>query len=206
VWPMKTLMPLPLPALLRFMKPPEQKLSFRYPDPHNAGEPFCTYFVYTKTQRLVIKGSATKVKDYVDHQFPQSIYYATYWKQGECRGFWGCGKGMAAYWSQRRFGNRNKWVLCIDTAVGFLPQALIVRRIPRKWLTVYDQAVKIPPKENNYSNEFSNRNTVLESGLKEVLSYVWKKFNEGDPEAEAAYWVGVTALDNYSAARKEGVS
>jgi hypothetical protein len=181
----------------KFIERHIEYLDIEYPAHGTRNNPFSIYFVYTAEGNLIIKGPADAVRKYVDANFPRSVFYITYWRNGECRGLWGSAKNFGVHWSQTPGGNRNLWTLGLETKDGYKDKVLQVRRVPRKWLKEYDAAlvvddfgrglVVLPPQ--------NVRVTDLENGLRRVLGYVWNRYNAGDPEAEKCYWDGVSVLE-----------
>ena len=108
-------------------------------DEYRHALPFAIYFVYTPNGFYVVKGMSEQVKEGVKGAFPNAVYFYTYWKNGEWRGSWG--STCAIYWTPEKIGNRTKYLLSMNTAEGYKPKIMTVRRIPRKWLPVYDQAL-----------------------------------------------------------------
>jgi hypothetical protein len=172
------------------------------------GEPFSIAFVYQKQSPLVVvKGAADAVGAYINLNFTRAVYYLTYWQSGKCRGLWKTSADLSIYWSQKQIGSRQRWVLSMLTKDGFKDNVLTVRRVPRSWIKEYNYAIGKgeegeetiqSPKMQHESitrGQLQLRINNLEDGLKFVLNYVWKKFNEGDSEAEKCYWIGVTTLD-----------
>lgn len=108
--------------------------------------PFAMYFVYAKDAQSVITGPSEDVEAYIEKHFPRCIYRYTFWKDGRQRGGWGstlcvyirhhaCGEPF------KRTQGRQDTYISVVTRDGWIPDALVLRRMTHKWLPIYDRAL-----------------------------------------------------------------
>lgn len=101
--------------------------------------PFVIVFVYSPEGFTVVKGMCDEAVAYVRAKFVKAVYCITYWKNG-CRAtLWFSNQRI--YFSPIRKKNRQMTEILIYTDKVVAPEKLIVRRIPRRWLDVYDKAI-----------------------------------------------------------------
>lgn len=124
--------------------------------------PFAINFVYTPEGFFVVKGRSDEVQQYIDARFPKYLVRYTYWKNGQSRGSWR--SNLPIYWSKynsKLYRSEKHYTLSINTADGFKENVLRVRRIPKVWLPIYDQAEypkpKPPPQWRSSHNDLSRR-------------------------------------------------
>jgi len=102
--------------------------------------PYTIAFVYHPEGNCIVKGMSQAVAKYISSNFPRCIYYITYWSNGECRGFWT--SPLSLYIVRRtRLNGKTRFVVDMRTKDGFKRDVLSFRRVPRKWLDIYDQAI-----------------------------------------------------------------
>lgn len=106
-----------------------------------AANPFAIYFVYCPNKFIIVKGMSEDVKKYVEENFPRAVYRYTYWKDGESRGYWA--STTTIYFTPVDVGKRQKYQIWIQTGNSneTFKKFLTVRRIPNKWLDIYNLAV-----------------------------------------------------------------
>lgn len=105
--------------------------------------PFAMYFVYTSNGSFVVKGMSEEVKHYVHQRYPRSIYYYSFWKQGQQRGSWG--SPLRIYFGYKKIRGRSMYQISVYDDKK-LYASINVRRVPRKWLEIYDSASAVPSK------------------------------------------------------------
>ena len=111
------------------------------PGPFDRTQPFVIAFVYTPDGGYVVKGMQQEVDTYIRQRFPKAIWNETHWKNGRSRSHWRSTHKI--YIAQRRNPQRNNRPMYRISIFGpdkYLVQEFWVRRVPKKWLDVYDQA------------------------------------------------------------------
>ncbi len=106
----------------------------------NKTQPFCMIFAITPEGNFLLTGMEKETKTYLRQRFTQFIARYTYWKNGENRGGWLSSKGIQVQKSNIPFGkNKPKTQVTIFKSPTN-PVTLEFRRLPKKWLPVYNQA------------------------------------------------------------------
>ena len=100
-------------------------------------------FVYAPEGNFVIKGMASKVKSYIKRHFIKCVVNYTWWKNGRSRNFWRSSENFSLYISHKRVGDRLCYVIEAATKDSgqHVEKLLVLRRMPRKWIDVYDKAM-----------------------------------------------------------------
>lgn len=105
--------------------------------------PYAICFVYTPDGKYVVKGMSNECMNYVEENFPVCIYYYSFWHKGEQRGSW-LFNGVGLYWQERGvdddYNRLKRKEFKLSDNVG--NTVMSVRRIPRRWIPVYDKYVK----------------------------------------------------------------
>lgn len=105
-----------------------------------SAQPFAIYFVYMQDRFVVVKGMSDSVKKYVHNHFPNSIYYYSFWQGKSCRGGWSSTKSI--YFSPRRIDDDGRMYHEISITTKHGRKTLMkVRRVPRRWLPEYEEAL-----------------------------------------------------------------
>jgi len=111
-------------------------------------DPWTIAFVYTPDGDFVIKGMSEAVKTYVKSHFQKYIVNYTFWKNKSCkmligwsripekRGYWSSSRNI--FISDRELSGHKKYEINVRTENG--TKIIQVRRVPRKWLDIYNQA------------------------------------------------------------------
>jgi hypothetical protein len=129
--------------------------------------PFAIFFVYAPEGFFVVKGRSDEVEKYIKARFPKYVARYTFWKDGESRGNWT--SNLPLYWSREynrnNFRSTKYYVLHMNTATGFKENLLRVRRIPKGWLPIYDQAefkkpTPVLPIPQQFQSSRNNMNTL----------------------------------------------
>jgi hypothetical protein len=123
-------------------------------------EPFAIYYIYTPDGNFIVKGMADEVEEHVKLHFPISFFRSTYWAYGKSRGLWRSFCGI--YIQEQRISadevvkricgvrtndddlysrGRIRYVISWQTENGYMPNALILRRMPHKWLPIFDKTI-----------------------------------------------------------------
>ncbi len=108
-------------------------------------QPYAVYFVYKKDQEpVVVKGMADDVFSYVNKHFPVSVFYYTYWQDGKCRyGAWRGSLGLYLYFDKREIRKgKYRYIVFMMIKDNGWAEVASFRRIPRKWIPLYDKAIK----------------------------------------------------------------
>lgn len=113
-------------------------------------EPYCIFFVYTPKENFVLKGMYDECKQYIEQRYVRYIARYTMWKDGKNRGSWIACKDM--YIRPYREGQlddfgfvdgRVKYKVTIYHSSKKTWSEFKFRRLPKKWLPVYDEAFKL---------------------------------------------------------------
>ena len=139
-------------------------------------------FVYAPEGNFLVKGRSDLTTGYVKEHFPKCIYYMSLWRNGRARGgYWhSTVKGMTIYDPAFRTGMqkdieeerdvferrpkhlspriRKYKVIVYDRHEGANTQSVEFRRMPKKWLPLYDEMIdkakikEVTPDINGISN------------------------------------------------------
>ena len=104
-------------------------------------QPYCMAFVYCEEGAFIVKGMCEEVHTYIAQRFPFSFYHYDYWADGKRRGGWRSPSGLSLYFSPKRIGKRIKYVVSMNTKDGYQPEFLTFRRMPKKWLPIFNRAL-----------------------------------------------------------------
>ena len=115
-------------------------------------DPWTIAFVYTPDGSFVVKGMLAAVKSHVDNHFPKYVANYTFWHKHSCkmrvgwggalktRGYWKCSRGLYIMERSSLDGHKKYEISVHDYAAGRDIHKITVRRVPRKWLDIYDKA------------------------------------------------------------------
>lgn len=112
-------------------------------------EPWTMAFVYTPNGEddCVVQGMSKEVETYIRQHFPKAIWSYTYWLNGKSRGGWNSTHDIYMFHRHvgkngRRSlekGSKQRWEISVYENSKLIFQA-IFRRVPHKWLPIYDKA------------------------------------------------------------------
>lgn len=103
-------------------------------------DPYEIAFMYTPDGSYVIKGMMVEVRNYMK-QFPKWVAHRTFWKDGSWRGYWELSQ-RGVYIIKKKNTDKNRVMFNISVfRNGQLYHNIWVRRVPRRWLSIYDDAI-----------------------------------------------------------------
>jgi len=103
---------------------------------------YTMYFCYPKVgPPTVVKGSSDTVEKYVKDYLTPCIYYYSFWKDGKSRGNWRASRGIYIFIDKINIKAKSRKLYRIRIhRKNNETLELLVRRIPKKWLTIYNEA------------------------------------------------------------------
>ena len=110
------------------------------PSQFNDRSPFCMAFVYAKSGNVTVKGSSKDVHKYLytERQLGNCIYNSVIWRKGYPRSMWRATPGIGISTEKNKKGRKIFKVL---VQIGKLSIELKFRKIPHRWLRVFDKVV-----------------------------------------------------------------
>jgi hypothetical protein len=115
-------------------------------------DPWTIAFVYTPhcPTGFVVKGMSGQVRSFIEQRYPKYIARFTYWQNGTCkvsvgwrgevrtRGTWHCSPGIYIFEKSR---GHKRFEITVREGKKTVHE-FKVRRVPRRWLAIYNQASK----------------------------------------------------------------
>ena len=105
-------------------------------------DPFAIFFVYAPEGFFVVKGRSDEVEKHIDKRFSKYLCCYTFWKNGKSRGGWK--SNLPLYWTREYNSDSCRltkyYTLSMNTVNGYKENVLRVRRIPKGWLPIYNEA------------------------------------------------------------------
>ena len=101
-------------------------------------QPWCMAWVYTPVGNFFVKGMSQEVDDWIEKNVAKGVYNKTYWLEGKSRNYWGSTRELMLYF--RRMGSHRHVVSLFREDGTYVEVAKTFRRIPHKWIPLYDEA------------------------------------------------------------------
>jgi len=107
--------------------------------PYTRTQAWAIAFVYTPSDSFVVKGMHDAVENYVKSHFRKYVMRLTFWKNGANRGLWYASDGIRIN-SNFEEPRRKRYEISVNNNIGMPIFTKTVRRVPRKWLDIYEMA------------------------------------------------------------------
>ena len=81
---------------------------------------------------------ANEVRKYINERFPKFISQYTFWHKGKSRGGWKASNNLQLFILKKGDG---RFYVSMATKEKWEPDMMSFRRVPHRWLPVYDKAL-----------------------------------------------------------------